>query len=146
MGEEGQDLPQMFARHTFPELDTHPDRFYSCRNSLSDFLCFCPNSSIQDVDGTAEVVRGQKLSANCLAHEDKHCLAGFHFRDRQVMKQDGSLIKLRSISSAPSKWSREAHEVSSSSSSSSGSDHHHLDSFFWTSRATIAHTIFHHHQ
>ena len=67
----------MLARHTVPQLDTHSDSCYSCQTLLSDFLCFRPNpNSIQDLDGMTQVVRGQETVAHCLAHEDKHCLAG----------------------------------------------------------------------
>ena len=76
--------PQMFARLTVAQLDTHPDRCYSCHNLLLDILGFCPNpNGIQNLDGMEEVVRLKKLVANCLAHEDKRCLAAHHFRNCQ---------------------------------------------------------------
>ena len=45
-------------------------------------LAFDP-SSIQNLDGIEEVIRGQQLLANCLAHEDKHCLTVLQFSDCQ---------------------------------------------------------------
>ena len=74
----------MFARHTVAQLDTHPDRCHSCHNLLSNSPSICPNpSSSQNLDGMEEVIRGRQQVATCLAHEDKHCLTLFHFRDCQ---------------------------------------------------------------
>ena len=51
---------------------------------LLDCLDSCPNpSSIQNLDGMEEVFKRQQLVANCLAHEDKHCLTVHRFRDFQ---------------------------------------------------------------
>ena len=74
----------MFGCHSFAQCDTHPDYRHSFHNFLSGFLAFCPNpTSMQNLDGIEEVIKGQHLVATCLVREDKHRLTVRHFRDCQ---------------------------------------------------------------
>ena len=67
------------ASHSSSTSHSHRPRLFWPQLAFGSCV-FVQIQQHQDLDGTAEVVRGQKLFAHCLAHEDKHCC---HFRDCQ---------------------------------------------------------------
>ena len=107
-------------------------------------IFFPPNpTSMQNLDGTEEVIIGQHLVATCLVREDKHRLTVRHFRDcqgRDARRQlhHVELPQFHVLEGIVGGTSSVKFVLKFSWSP-------HLGSFFRTSRASIAITIVRNH-